>query len=136
MNGLLLSYFAPKNFEEKLYSVLAVDKFVQITPLAIWARISGKNNTIVKSKRSALKYFRETLLGEVSHLTCLIFLFLVSCFAFSIGDFLAGIAFIFFNLLVNLYPIFLMRHNRLKIAKTLRKDAAVLLAEISKEKIR
>jgi hypothetical protein len=86
MNRFLLSYLTPRDFESELYSSLAVDRFLLVTPLMLWARISRKKKPIVTSKRSALKYFRETVFGELSHLASLMLLLAASFFAFSIGQ--------------------------------------------------
>ncbi len=59
------------------------------------------------------------MLNEMAHLIPFLVLLAVAVYAFSIRESAAGLVFLILNIPVNLYPVFLMRLNRIRIARVL-----------------
>ncbi|MEQ8243955.1 hypothetical protein [Fulvivirga sp.] len=126
-------YLKPKNIEAegRLYEKIGINSFKKITPFEILGFIKNrKMKTLNNSTLSGVKkYFRDTISGELAHLASLFFLFALATF-FTVKGLLAdSLILVLINILVNLYPIFLVRYNRLRIAKVLKKEVLELLIE-------
>ena len=124
-------YLKPKSIEAdgRLYEKLGIAVFKKFTPFEILGYVSNRRiKTLKKSSLPAVKkYFRNTISGEMAHLAALIFLSVIITFFITEGLIAASVILLLINVLVNLYPIFLMRYNRFRIAKVLKKEIMELL---------
>jgi hypothetical protein len=118
-------YLKPRKIEQngKIYELLGIKTFVKFTPTEILARIQKKKKRrVFKSKKGLIKYFRDTLIGELAHVASLCIL-LIGSIVFVVKEFyFEAIILCIINVIINLYPIFLMRYNRIRIASVLKKS--------------
>lgn len=129
MNKILHSYLSPKKWEKEgeLYQKIGTLYFLKITPFELRKLITGKNTHTIKSQASIPVYFRGTILAEYTHILSFIFVSAVCIyFLLAEGQWVAVLVFSV-NILLNLYPVLLMRYNRFRIAKVLGKDLVTLL---------
>ncbi|MCO6164071.1 hypothetical protein [Flavobacterium sp. NRK F7] len=129
--NFLYWYLKPKKIElnGELYQTLGVDYFKSITPFELIGKIKNTKTVTIKRKNQTelKKYFKDTIAGEIAHLVSLFILFVVVAFCILKELFVTAVLFFLTNILVNLYPIFLMRFNRFRISKVLNKPIEELL---------
>jgi hypothetical protein len=131
ISNLTLSYFKPKSFElyrgKTIYDVIGIKFYKKYLPttgdlVRRWRKIKqieiGKANQIAELYR----YERKTRNYEWRHLIGAV-LFVVLIFLIdrklTIFDW---IFLTFLNLVINIYPIFLQRYNRIRILKVLKRN--------------
>jgi hypothetical protein len=129
---LLNWYLFPRKFEANgaIYKFLGVKMFVKITPYELLARFEGRRRWSLNKRGMLKKYFKDSVAGEVAHFFSFLFLLAIVISLLSEGVIFWGMAVLLLNILINLYPIFLMRFNRLRIAKALGRPAEELIAEL------
>jgi glycosyl-4,4'-diaponeurosporenoate acyltransferase len=127
----ILLYFKPKTFElykdRTIYELIGIKTFKKYLPTT--GDIVRKKRKIVQIKIGALdkvnelyKYEKQTRNYEWRHLVgALVFILFTLMIErkFTVFDWLFVTL---FNLYVNIYPIFLQRHNRIRIIKVLQKN--------------
>jgi hypothetical protein len=123
MNKLVNNYLKPKSWENdgQFYVNLGVKYFFKITPFEIRRWLTGKGAKRIKNRKEMEKYYRETILAELTHLASFIFVLAVSLYIGFTGGLWMAITINLLNVLANLYPIFLMRYNRFRIGKRIYK---------------
>lgn len=112
-------YFKPKPFEQngELYEYLGVKTFKLLTPFELLYRIEKKKRWTFRRKKDVAKYFSDTKKGEVAHLISMIII-IVGCLILFFKDYwMEGILLAIANVMINVYPIILMRYNRFRILK-------------------
>lgn len=124
-----MNYFKPKRFEEfrgkSIYEYLGVIFFIKYLLLTdlIMFRLRKRNH--ISSKNGIANELRrlewQTRRDEVIHL---IFMLLIVALAIKQKESVSSVqwALIFLiNLYANIYPIFVQRHNRIRLTKLLRR---------------
>jgi glycosyl-4,4'-diaponeurosporenoate acyltransferase len=125
------SYYAPKKFEtyrnRTIYEFVGIKWFKKYLPMTgdiarRWRKV--KQIKMGKAERigELEKYERETRRNELRHVIATI-----GCvgLVFLTGKRLSGLDIVFLtfiNLSLNIYPIFLQRHNRIRIIKVLKNN--------------
>jgi hypothetical protein len=114
INQLIKSYIRPKSWENdgRIYEQLGVKAFFKITPFELRRALTGKKPKPLKNKRDVKRYYRDTILAELTHLFSFLFILGVSLYIGFTGGFRIAVVIMVINILANLYPIFLMRYNR------------------------
>lgn len=129
--NLINWYLKPKSIEAdgKLYERLGIQTFKKITPFEILGRIQNRKiKTLKKMNATGLKkYFKDTVAGEIAHLFSFVFLLSIALFFVIENLYGYSVTLLLINILVNLYPIFLMRYNRFKISRVLKISVTELL---------
>jgi hypothetical protein len=111
-----LNYYTPKSFESmRLYKLLGVEVFRKLLIKSPFRKLNQR--VYLKGRKEYVAIFHEeTKRSETSHL---IGLFIGVCFTiyfFYVNNKIQGYLSLFFNLVMNVYPILLQRYNRIKIA--------------------
>lgn len=129
MVRLLNRYLKPKSWERngKVYERLGVQAFVRFTPHVLWRRITGQSAKPLINRRNLRSYFRSTVAGELAHVGSLMIMQIGSLLLYGKGYLIESLLLGVLNVLINLYPIFLMRYNRFRIAKAFGKPVEELL---------
>lgn len=122
-----MSYFKPKRFEEfrgkTIYEYLGVTFFIKYLLLTdlIMFRLRKKNH--ISSKNGIANELRrlewQTRRDEVIHL---IFMLAIVALAIKQNESISSVQWVlifFINLYANIYPIFVQRHNRIRLTKLL-----------------
>ena len=132
MNTFINNYLSPKKWEREgeLYRKIGVLHFLKITPFELRKSFTGKRVNTLKSKGAIPSYLRGTILAELTHLFSFIFVTGVCIYFFLTEGQWIAIPIFLINILLNLYPVFLMRFNRFRISKALDKDLKILLREV------
>lgn len=122
MRKVLDLYLLPKKIEltGRIYERLGIKTFLLFTPTEIRNKISGRKSKIIKNKTRLRFYYRDTILGEIAHLFSFLLLICIAMYFAFEGESLALVVISFANVLFNIYPIFLMRYNRIRIAKNVK----------------
>ncbi|MEL6970331.1 MAG: hypothetical protein AAFO02_09180 [Bacteroidota bacterium] len=120
----------PKTWEHngKVYERLGVQGFVRFTPHVLWRKITGQPAKPFINRRNLRSYFRSTVAGELAHVGSLMIMLIGSLLLYSKGYLIESLLLGGMNILVNLYPIFLMRYNRFRIAGVLGQSIQELLS--------
>lgn len=129
--NLLNWYLKPKSVDAdgKLYERLGIQTFKKITPFEILGRIQNRKIKTLKKLNTARlkKYSKDTVAGEIAYLFSFVFILSVSLL-FVIENLNAfSMMLLLINILVNLYPIFLMRYNRFEISRVLKISVTEML---------
>lgn len=129
INRIVYLYLLPKSWEKQgeIYRKLGVLYFLKITPFEVWRSLTGKGTKTIKNRNDIFRYLKETILGELTHLFSFIFLLGISLFFIHQNKELIAQVIILFNVLINLYPIFLMRYNRLRLEKAIGRSLREIL---------
>jgi uncharacterized membrane protein len=124
----MIVYFRPKRFEtykhKTIYEYLGIKWFKKylITDgdlVRKWRNIKqdfNKNDSIIQLTKAE----RETRKYEIIHLIFLLITILILTFNFKKLSFLQWVLVHLINLYANVYPLFLQRHNRIRILKALK----------------
>jgi len=121
MKKFIISYLKPRKFEKSgsIYAKIGVRHFLKITPFELRARFTGVKRKTIRSRKDLNRYFRDTIIGELTHFFSFIFVVLVSIYIALTGGWWVAIILTFINVPGNLYPIFLMRYNRYRLIKSM-----------------
>jgi len=115
-------YYDEKTWEKrgKVYENLGVNLFRKLLVLVGWEKVIRKTFPIEKNTKSLEKLYYQTKKSELDHLIILIIVLGFNVFVALEFGFVKSLSLLVLNLLLNLYPIFLQRYNRPRIAKALR----------------
>lgn len=125
------SYYAPKKIEtyrnRTIYEFVGLKWYKKYLPMTgdiarRWRKVKQIKMGRAERIGELLKYERETRRNELRHVVATI-----GCvgLVFFIGKSLSGLDIViltFINLSLNIYPIFLQRHNRIRIIKVLKNN--------------
>jgi hypothetical protein len=131
ISNLTLSYFKPKSFElyrgKTIYDLIGIKFYKKYLPttgdlVRRWRKIkqikTGKTNQIAELYR----YERKTRNYEWRHLIgAVVFVVLIFLIERKLTIF-DWIFLTFLNLIINIYPIFLQRYNRIRIINVLKRN--------------
>ena len=125
------SYYAPKKFEtyrnRTIYEFVGIKWYKKYLPMTgdiarRWRKVKQIKMGRAERIGELQKYERETRRNELRHVVATI-----GCvgLVFLTGKRLSGFDIViltFINLSLNIYPIFLQRHNRIRIIKVLKNN--------------
>jgi hypothetical protein len=113
-------YYSAKRFEKngQIYRYIGVHYFKKLVAKGFLAnlasiRFEGKHSRIDS-------YYRQTQWGELLHLIMFLFIFLLAIYALIRRLYNAFLHLMFFNILLNGYPVLLQRYNRFRLDKVMK----------------
>ncbi|MCD8741793.1 hypothetical protein LT679_14350 [Mucilaginibacter roseus] len=115
------SYYNEKGWERKgkIYERVGINFFRKLLVWIGWEKLNKKNNPVAKDTDALIYLHYQTKKSELGHI---IILFIVMGFniyvAFKFGI-LKSLWLLVLNVLLNLYPVFLQRFNRPRIARAI-----------------
>lgn len=115
------SYYDQKEWEQrgKLYESFGVNFFRKILVWIGWEKIIRKSSPIEKNTTALANLYYRTKKSEFEHLIILIIVLGFNVFVACKFGFIKSLSLLILNLLLNLYPVFLQRYNRPRIARAL-----------------
>lgn len=130
LQALLLAYSQPAGWEESFYRALRIGGFAQFTPAVLWRRLmGGEPHHRIQSRADLLPYCKETLISEGGHLFSLAGMLAATGYFYANGQLLIALSALIANVGINLLPIFLMRHNRIRIANLMDISERAMVAK-------
>lgn len=111
-------YFRPKWFEQsgKIYEFLGVRLFKKYIPSGDYPFGLFRSPTLYSTSSRALKSYESFYrLAEIIHLIGFMVVGHFCVLFFTEGDLISGVLWVFMNILVNLYPVFIQRYNRARV---------------------
>lgn len=124
----MISYFEPKVFEKfrgrSIYSYIGIKffkRYLLLTDLVLFgfrkrSQINTKNENL---KGEIVRLEWQTRRDEIIHLAFMALIFAILIINGRDMSALQWVAVLAINLYVNIYPIFLQRHNRMRLVKLL-----------------
>ncbi|MCC8408800.1 hypothetical protein LJ707_07655 [Mucilaginibacter sp. UR6-1] len=115
------SYYDEKNWERggKIYEQFGVNFFRKLLVWIGWEKLNKKNNPVAKDTAALVNLHYQTKKSELGHV---IILFIVLGFNVYVAiqfGFIKSLSLLILNILLNLYPVFLQRYNRPRIARAI-----------------
>ncbi|BAX78418.1 glycosyl-4,4'-diaponeurosporenoate acyltransferase CrtO family protein [Labilibaculum antarcticum] len=109
--------------QTEVYERLGVRHFKKIVPFGdFWIRLYNKVFTkqlsVFTSRQNAILWFIFTLVVEFVHCTALIFLLWLTIQSTINAEYYKALKITLINIVINLYPIFVQRYNRIRILRT------------------
>ncbi len=125
-NGALKSQLTSPYYNEgewerrgKIYEHLGVNFFRKLLVWIGWEKLRKKSNPIEKNTKALMHLHYQTKRSELDHVIILLIVLGFNVFvAFKFGV-LKSLWLLVLNVLLNLYPIFLQRYNRPRIARAI-----------------
>ena len=110
-----LNYYTPKSFESMgLYKLLGVELYRRILIKSPFRKLNQR--VYLRGRKEYVTIFHEeTKRSETSHLIGFLIGLFFTVYFFYVYNKTQGYLSIFFNLVMNVYPILLQRYNRIKI---------------------
>lgn len=118
---LTSSYYNQKGWEKggKVYETLGINLFRKVLVWVGWEKLNKKSNPVEKDTNSLTQLHYKTRQSELGHLIILgIVLGFTIFVAYKYGV-LASLWLFVLNIVLNLYPIFLQRYNRPRLARAI-----------------
>jgi hypothetical protein len=113
-------YYKTKSFEKRghIYKYVGVHYFKKLVAKGFLANLASIR---FDGKRALIdSYYRETQWGELLHLFMFVIIDLLALYALVQGWYNAILNLMFFNLLLNGYPVLLQRYNRFRLEKVMQ----------------
>lgn len=125
MNKLAELYFYGLNFEREsnFYKNIGIRKFKYFLPtfgdfvIQIINKVKNSNTSIVNTKENALIWTMFTILLESLHGIVFLIMNVLIYLTIAKGRLIWASSLILINLLVNLYPSFVQRYNRIRLIR-------------------
>lgn len=115
------SYYHEKGWERggKIYEHLGINFFRKLLVWIGWEKVIRKSFPLEKNTGALMNLHYQTKKSELDHLIILVIVLGFNIFvAFKFGV-LKSLSLLILNVLLNLYPIFLQRYNRPRIARAI-----------------
>ncbi|ETZ24112.1 hypothetical protein [Pedobacter sp. V48] len=115
------SYFKEKEWERsgKIYEYLGINFFRKLLVWIGWEKVIRKSNPIEKNAKALVNLHYQTKKSELDHLIILLIVLGFNMFVALEFGVLKSLWLLLLNVLLNLYPIFLQRYNRPRIARAI-----------------
>ena len=116
------AYYQEKEWEQggKIYEYLGINFFRKLLVWIGWEKIIRKSNPVEKNTEALANLLYRTKKSELDHLIILVIVLGFNIFvAFKFG-LLKSLSLLLLNIILHVYPIFLQRYNRPRIARALR----------------
>ena len=114
-------YYNEKEWEQrgKIYEQLGINAFRKLLVWTGWEKLNRKANPVEKDTNALMNLHYQTKKAELGHAIVLLIVLGFNVFvAFKFGV-LKSMWLLILNVLLNLYPIFLQRYNRPRIARAI-----------------
>ena len=118
---LASSYYNEKGWEwgGRIYESIGINFFRKLLVWIGWEKLNKKSNPVEKNTKSLTDLHYQTRKSELGHVVILLIVLGVNFFvAFKFGV-LKSLWLLGLNILLNVYPIFLQRYNRPRIARAI-----------------
>jgi hypothetical protein len=131
LQKLVLKYSQPAWWEEAFFEATCISRFAKLTPAVLWYRLARqKPYRSIHSRADLLPYCKETLINEAGHLVSLVVMLVAIGYYYAIGgQLLVTFLGLIMNVGINLLPIFLMRYNRIRIARLMDTTVRAIVAK-------
>ena len=118
---LTSSYYDEKGWERrgKIYEPLGINFFRKLLVWTGWEKLNKKSNPIEKNTSVLMNLHYQTKKSELGHLIILVIVLGFNVFVALKFGALKSLWLLIFNILLNLYPIFLQRYNRPRIERAI-----------------
>jgi len=114
-------YFNEKSWEKrgKIYESLGVNVYRKLLVWIGWEKLNKKTKPVEKNTKALMNLHYRTKQDELGHTIIMLIVLGFNIFvAFKFG-FLKSLSLLILNILLNIYPIFLQRYNRPRIARAI-----------------
>ncbi len=98
-----------------LFSALGVNTYKSILVLLFWGKKSNQKKYYNGTREGLEKFNFQTKQSEFGHICALIIIVIASLFLLFKDYYLLALFITLFNIIVNLYPVILQRHHRIRI---------------------
>ncbi|WP_246121160.1 glycosyl-4,4'-diaponeurosporenoate acyltransferase CrtO family protein [Chitinophaga polysaccharea] len=118
---LTSSYYNEKGWERggKIYEIFGINFYRKLLVWVGWEKLNKKSKPVEKNIKSLMNLHYQTKKSELGHIIILLIVFGFNVFtAFKFGV-LKSLWLLGLNIVLNLYPIFLQRYNRPRIARAI-----------------
>ncbi|NLU92356.1 hypothetical protein [Chitinophaga sp. Ak27] len=118
---LTSSYYNEKRWERggRIYETLGINFYRKLLVWIGWEKLNKKSKPVEKNIKSLMNLLYQTKKSELGHIIILLIVFGLNVFtAFKFGV-LKSLWLLGLNIALNLYPIFLQRYNRPRIARAI-----------------
>ena len=118
---LISPYYNEKEWEQrgKIYEHFGINAFRKLLVWTGWEKLNKKANPVEKDTKALTNLYYQTKKAELGHAIILLIVLGFNVFvAFKFGV-LKSMWLLILNVLLNLYPIFLQRYNRPRIARAI-----------------
>ncbi len=112
-------YFNEQGWERKgkVYDILGINLFRKVLVWVGWEKLNKKANPVAKTATALSHLHQQTKKSELGHLIILAIVFGFNIFVASRYGLAESKWLFVLNILLNLYPIFLQRYNRPRLAR-------------------
>lgn len=116
------SYYSLRQWEQqgKLYEYLGINLFRKILVWIGWEKLNKKSNPVEKNVQALQHNLLKTKKAEFGHLVIFLVVLAVTAYVILASSIRDAIWLIFFNILLNLYPVLLQRYNRPRIERAIQ----------------
>lgn len=115
------SYYNQKGWEQKgkVYEYFGINFFRKLLVWIGWEKLIRKSNPIEKNTKALENLLYQTKKSELDHLIILLIVLGFNVFVVFKFGVVKSLSLLLLNVVLNLYPIFLQRYNRPRIARAL-----------------
>lgn len=119
------SYYTTKGWERrgKIYERLGINFFRKLLVWIGWEKLNRKNIPVEKNTKALENLHYQTKKAELGHVIILFIVLGFNVFVAIKFGVLKSLWLLVLNVLLNLYPIFLQRYNRPRIARAINLSA-------------
>lgn len=114
-------YYNQKRWENggKIYESIGIHAFRKLLVWTGWEKLNKKANPVEKDTNSLIQLHYKTKQSELGHILIFIIVFGFTLFVTFKFGFLKSLWLLYLNIVLNLYPIFLQRYNRPRLARAI-----------------
>lgn len=115
------SYFSEKSWEKKgkIYESLGINMYRTLLVKIGWEKLNKKSKPVEKNTEALTNLYYRTKQDELGHLMIMLIVLGFTVFVAYKFGILRSLWLLVLNILLNIYPIFLQRYNRPRIARAI-----------------
>ncbi len=121
-SGFTSTYYDAKPWERngKMYAKIGINFFRKVLVWIGWEKLNKKSSPVEKNTKALIHLHYRTKQSELGHIIILVIVFGFNVFVvYKIGV-AESLWLLVLNILLNLYPIFLQRYNRPRLARAIK----------------
>lgn len=123
-------YYNQKEWENwgKIYEYIGIHAFRKLLIWTGWEKLNKKANPVEKNTNSLIQLHYKTKESELGHILIFIIVFGFTLFVAVEFGVLNSLWLLSLNIVLNLYPIFLQRYNRPRLARAIHLSKSRVLS--------
>jgi hypothetical protein len=123
-------YYNQKGWENggKVYESFGIHAFRKLLVWTGWEKLNKKANPVEKNFDSLIQLHYKTKQSELGHILIFIIVFGFTLFVAYKYGFLNSLWLLSLNIVLNLYPIFLQRYNRPRLARAIHLSKSLVFS--------